>query len=299
VPDRAVTGPKASARTHRFAPVAARARVALVLLVPWVVVTLAAGLLVDGPLRIVLVMLSLVAAAGSVVRGLGVALVVDDGGVEIRNVRRRVRLATTEIEAVGERRVGLGPLRARAVELRGRTGATVATITVGASSRQLAPLFVILRRWSVTGGTENELERLEFLDRRTRGQLLRSGDDVAVPCHLRRMSSRGWGPWVEGWLRLQPPGVGSASWRADDPAEVALVQSHGERPVWVRDAVRIEARPVRYKAESFYRDATDIVVYTTERTQMELACSATELPVVLARLQASSHLEGTPQAEGT
>jgi hypothetical protein len=289
-----MTTPAAGAGVHRFAPVSARARVALVLMAPWAVVVVAAAFVLDGPLCVGVVTVSLAAGAGSAVRGLGVALIVDDGGVDIRNVRRRVRLATTDVEEIGDGRVALGPLRVRAVEFRGRTSTTVATVTVGASRRQLAPLFLILRRWSATSGTANELERLEFLDRRTRGQLLQAGDDVAVPCHLRRMSSRGWGPWIEGWLRLQPPGVGSASWRADDPAEVALVQSHGERPVWVRDAVRIEERPVRYKAEAFYRDATDIVVYATERTQMELACTGSELPVVLARLRAASQLDGNP-----
>ena len=279
-----VTGPTAGARLP-VSPVTVRARVALVLVAPWLVAAIAASLVLDGPVAVALVVLALVVAAWSAVRGLGVALVVDDHGVEVRNIRHRVRLAMDEVEEIGERHVGLGPVQARAVELRGRTSTTVATVTVGASRRQLAPLFLILRRWSARGEIGNELERLEFLDRRTRGQLLRSGDDVAVPCHLRRMSSRGWGPWIEGWLRIQPPGVGSASWRADDPTAVALVQSHGERPVWVRDAVRIEERPVRYKAESFYRDATDILVYTTERTQMELACSPAELPFVLARLR--------------
>jgi hypothetical protein len=288
-----MTGAVAGTDLHRFAPVAARARLALVSVAPLAALLVPAALLLDGGPRIGVVLLVLSAAVVVAARVLGVGLVVDDGGIEVRNVRRRVRLEAAEVEAIAERHVGIGPIGASAVELRTRAGVTTATITAGASRHQLAPLFLLLRRWSATAGTANELERLEFLDRRTRRQLLESGDDVAVPCHLRRLSSRGWGPWVEGWLRLQPPGVGSASWRADDPTDVALVQSHGERPVWVRDASSIEERPVRYKAESFFHDATDIVVFTTERTVMELACSAAEHPFVLARLRAAT--EGDPQ----
>ncbi len=119
-------------------------------------------------------------------------------------------------------------------------------------------------------------------------ELLTAGDAVDLPCLLRRTTSRGWGEWMEGRLRL--PGRGDAAapdFVADSPSEVALVTRKGEAPVVLDPPLEVTVRPVRYRAEAFHGAEGEILVVTSPRRVVEIALPTTEVELVGRRLSSS------------
>jgi hypothetical protein len=118
-----------------------------------------------------------------------------------------------------------------------------------------------------------------------RRQRLAAGEPVTVPCKARRTTSRGWGEWVDGRLRLPAVGPGEeASFEADDPTQVALVTRQGAAPVVLEHPVAITVRPVRYKTEAFHGTDAEIVVATSERRVVEIALAPDDVEPVASRL---------------
>ena len=110
---------------------------------------------------------------------------------------------------------------------------------------------------------------------------LARGDAVALPAKARRTTSRGWGEWVDGRLRLPGAAGGVADFVVDDPTQVALVTRRGEAPVTFESPFEVEVRPVRYKAEAFHGDGAEIITVTSARRVVEIA-----LPPDVAELAA-------------
>ena len=108
-------------------------------------------------------------------------------------------------------------------------------------------------------------------------------------CHLRRTSSRGWGPWVPGELSLPSPGSGTAhpQFTVADPMKRALVSGRagGTGPVPVEGPGSLATRAVRFKGEAYYGLDADVIVLTTERHTSEIATDPSETDLVAQRLR--------------
>jgi hypothetical protein len=119
-----------------------------------------------------------------------------------------------------------------------------------------------------------------------RHEQLAAGEAVEVPCHIRRTSSRGWGPWVEGQLVL--PASDSPSFVAGDPLKRSLVSGRagGSGPVPVEGPGAVTTRPVRFRGEAFYGIDGDVIVLTTERHVSELATEPYDTELITDRLRA-------------
>ena len=131
-------------------------------------------------------------------------------------------------------------------------------------------------------------------------EVLVGGEAVDLPCRLRRTTSRGWGEWMDGLLRLPGPGDGWApAFVADDPSEVALVTRKGEAPV-VLDAPRqVALRPVRYRAEAFHGTEAEIVVVTSPRRVVEIARRRLDIqPGQVAAVAVRAHQRLDPMTVG-
>ena len=107
-----------------------------------------------------------------------------------------------------------------------------------------------------------------------------------MPCHIRRTSSRGWGPWIAGSLAL--PATGAATFVAEDPLKRSLVSGRagGTGPVPVDGPGSLATRPVRFRGEAFYGIDGDVIVLTTERNVTELATEPAETELITTRLRA-------------
>ncbi len=121
---------------------------------------------------------------------------------------------------------------------------------------------------------------------RIRRLLLAAGQEVEVPCRLRRTSARGWGPWTDGVLLLSARGVHKAEWRADDAMAVGLTPSRANEPFLVTDVVGIDVRRARFREEAFHGPDTEIVVVTAERSVTEFCVPPDEVDEVRERLGA-------------
>jgi hypothetical protein len=116
---------------------------------------------------------------------------------------------------------------------------------------------------------------------------LEAGEAVELPCLLRRTTSRGWGEWTAGRLRLPGAGeVAAAAFVADDPSEVALVTRKGEAPVVLDPPRDVTVRPVRYRAEAFHGADAEILVVTSPRRVVEVALPPAEVELAGRRLSA-------------
>jgi hypothetical protein len=114
---------------------------------------------------------------------------------------------------------------------------------------------------------------------------LEAGDAVDLPCLLRRTTSRGWGEWIEGRLRLPGPGATDPpDFVADHPEEVALVSRKGEAPVVLDRPLEVTVRPVRYRAEAFHGADAEILVVTSPRRVVEIALPPDEVEPAGRRL---------------
>ncbi len=123
-------------------------------------------------------------------------------------------------------------------------------------------------------------------DVRVRRLLLAAGQEVEVPCRLRRTSARGWGPWTDGVLLLAARGEHRAEWTATDALAVGLMPSRVATPFKVADVVRVVVRPARFREEAFHGPDTDIVVVTEERSVTEFCVPLEEVDEVSNRLGA-------------
>jgi hypothetical protein len=121
-------------------------------------------------------------------------------------------------------------------------------------------------------------------DARVRLLLLAAGQEVEVPCRLRRTSARGWGSWTNGVLVLSARGEHRAEWRADDALAVGLTPSRALKSFRVTDVVSVVVRPARFREESFHGADTDIVVVTSERSVTEFCVPPEEVEEVFQRL---------------
>ena len=122
-------------------------------------------------------------------------------------------------------------------------------------------------------------------ERAARLALLEAGDAVELPCKGRRTTSRGWGEWVDGRLRLPDSAAPDhASFVVDDPSAVALVTRQGAAPVVLEPPLEVSVRPVRYRAEAFHGPEAEIVVAVSERRTVELALPPDEVDRVARRL---------------
>ncbi len=121
-------------------------------------------------------------------------------------------------------------------------------------------------------------------ERAARIEALGVGEAVEVPCRARRTTSRGWGSWVDGTLRIPGPDGGEATFVVDDPSEVALVTRQGEAPVALEPPLEVHLREVRYKAESFFGGDAEIIVVTSPRRTLEIALPSDEVEPVVRRL---------------
>lgn len=115
---------------------------------------------------------------------------------------------------------------------------------------------------------------------------LGAGEAVELPCLLRRTTSRGWGEWTDGRLRLPGPGGAVPDFVADDPTDVALVTRKGETPVVLDPPLEVTVRPVRYRAEAFHGADAEILVVTSPRRVVEIALPTAEVELVGRRLSA-------------
>lgn len=123
--------------------------------------------------------------------------------------------------------------------------------------------------------------RREIAARRT---ALTDGDEVELPAKARRTTSRGWGEWVDGRLRLPGPDGGEAAFVADDPSAVALVTKQGAAPVVLDPPLEVSVRPVRYRTEAFHGTDAEIIVVTTERRVVEVSLAPEETEEAARRL---------------
>ena len=107
-----------------------------------------------------------------------------------------------------------------------------------------------------------------------------------MSCHLRRTSSRGWGPWIPGALTL--PASGTAQFVVADPLKRSLVSGRagGSGPVPVEGPGKLTTRAVRFRGEAFYGLDGDVIVLTTERHVSELATEPAESDLIADRLRA-------------
>lgn len=121
-------------------------------------------------------------------------------------------------------------------------------------------------------------------ERAARIEALDAGGAVEAPCRARRTTSRGWGAWVDGTLRIPGPDGGDASFLVDDPSEVALVSRQGQAPVALEPPLEVQVRKARYKAESFYGAEAEIIVVSSPRRTLEVALPADEVEPVARRL---------------
>jgi hypothetical protein len=106
-----------------------------------------------------------------------------------------------------------------------------------------------------------------------------------VSCHLRRTSSRGWGPWVPGELSL--PASGTPQFVVADPPQRSLVSGRagGSGPVPVEGPGNLSTRAIRFRHEAFYGPDGYMIVLTTERHVSELATEAVESDLIAQRLR--------------
>ena len=113
-----------------------------------------------------------------------------------------------------------------------------------------------------------------------------------MPCHIRRTSSRGWGPWVAGGLVL--PAQGASSFVPDDPLKRSLVSGRagGSGPVPVDGPGALSRRAVRFRGEAFYGIDGEVIVLTTERNVSELATEPTDTDLIATRLRHLGFGEG-------
>jgi hypothetical protein len=122
-----------------------------------------------------------------------------------------------------------------------------------------------------------------------RHDLLAAGQAVEISCHLRRTSSRGWGPWVPGDLLLPSPdsASGRPHFTVADPMKRALVSGRagGSGPVPVEGPGALVTRPVRFRGEAYYGLDADVIVLTTERHVSEIATDPSETDLVAQRLR--------------
>lgn len=107
---------------------------------------------------------------------------------------------------------------------------------------------------------------------------------MVVPCKARRTTSRGWGMWVDGGLRLPGPEGGRAEFMVDDPNDVALVTRRGEAPVTLDQPLEVSVRAVRYKAEAFHGSDAQIIVATSPRRVVEIALPNDAFDATVRRL---------------
>lgn len=121
---------------------------------------------------------------------------------------------------------------------------------------------------------------------RIRRLLLAAGQEVEVPCRLRRTSARGWGPWTGGVLLLSARGIHKAEWRADDAMAVGLTPSRANEPFLVTDVVGVDVRTARFREEAFHGPHTEIVVVTADRSVTEFCVPPDEVDEVRERLAA-------------
>ena len=140
---------------------------------------------------------------------------------------------------------------------------------------------------SATGGSSRTSRILWRRARReveARQALLCGGGAVELACKGRRTTSRGWGSWVDGRLRLPGPDAQVADFVADDPTEVALVTRQGEAPVILDQPLEVSVRPVRYKAEAFHGGDAEIIVATSPRRVVEIALAPDQVEPAARRL---------------
>jgi len=106
-----------------------------------------------------------------------------------------------------------------------------------------------------------------------------------VTCHLRRTSSRGWGPWIPGSLSL--PASGTPQFVVADPVKRSLVSGRagGSGPVPVESPGVLTRRAIRFRGEAFYGPEGDVIVLTTERHVSEIATESTETDLIAQRLR--------------
>lgn len=121
---------------------------------------------------------------------------------------------------------------------------------------------------------------------RVRRLLLAAGQEVEVPCRLRRTSARGWGPWTDAVLLLAERGDHRAQWLASDAMAVGLTPSRADEPFPVADVVGVSVRTSRFREEAFNGPDTRIVVLTSERSVTEFCVPPDEVDEVRDRLAA-------------
>jgi hypothetical protein len=114
---------------------------------------------------------------------------------------------------------------------------------------------------------------------------LTAGEAVEVTCHLRRTSSRGWGPWIPGSLSL--PASGTPQFVVADPLKRSLVSGRagGSGPVPVESPGVLTRRAIRFRHEAFYGPEGDVIVLTTERHVSEIATEPAETDLIAQRLR--------------
>ena len=107
-----------------------------------------------------------------------------------------------------------------------------------------------------------------------------------MTCHLRRTSSRGWGPWIPGELTL--PASGIPQFVVADPLKRSLVSGRagGSGPVPVEGPGTLATRVVRFRGEAFFGLDGDVIVLTTERHVSEIATEPSETDLIATRLKA-------------
>ena len=131
-------------------------------------------------------------------------------------------------------------------------------------------------------------------DVRVRLLLLAAGQEVEVPCRLRRTSARGWGPWTDGVLLLAQRGDHRAEWRVTDGLAVGLTPSKAGQAFPVADVVNVAIRTARFREEAFHGPGTEILVVTADRSVTEFCVPAEEVAEVFHRLDA---VAGDPAAD--
>ncbi|MBI2709373.1 MAG: hypothetical protein HYX34_06725 [Actinobacteria bacterium] len=228
------------------------------------------------------------AVAAGVVRGATVGVDLGEADISVRNGPFRQRHLTVDEIAGIEPGHWLGLPLARIVPHEGRPVPVAASLSL--PGRQDPELHLELRRWSRDRGIPDRLNRVELKDRSTRASLLRSGEEVAVPCHARRTTTRGWGPWVRGWLRFRGGERDDAAFVAAEPEKLDLVRSKATTPTSLAGATSVTRRRARFKEEAFEGRGTDIVVVQAPRMTLELALPHSEIDACVDRLERANGL---------
>jgi hypothetical protein len=118
-----------------------------------------------------------------------------------------------------------------------------------------------------------------------RQRALSRGDALALPCQLRRTSSRGWGPWTDADLDLGALPDGDARWRVADPVTVGYPILRGPVDQPFEEVTDVLLRAVRFPSEAFYGMAAEIVVVVADHSTMEIALPAGQGGPTASRLQ--------------